>query len=275
MIADDPGYDAVFTSANFDIRQSAANGPTFSTVSGRNEVASRLVQLIDQAQSSIRLASGHLRSRAVAEALLAKHEAHPELDIQVYLDGQEYIGEWYHQSQQKEQAACLEAAGDSVSKQQARLDKGFYYSYVLHAAGIPLRFKYSCYRWDYHYAVQMHHKYAVFDGRVVASGSYNLSDNAEHNTMENLVVYQPAAGLADAFEDNFRSVWDTGVAQKRYESLVDLIENTSKPIPIVFEPMALTWQQVTDLKDLIRKHCPAVDSQPYRDQPDKHRVCYR
>jgi phosphatidylserine/phosphatidylglycerophosphate/cardiolipin synthase-like enzyme len=195
----------------------------------------------------------------------------------VYLDGQEYISAWYDAQQQTDLETCLAAAGDSSSKQQACLDKGFYYSYRLHAAGVPLRFKYSCYRWDYHYAVQMHDKYALFDGRRVASGSYNLSDNAEHNTMENVVLYDGGAfaGLAGQFEQNFETMWVTGIEQARYEALVDLIQDTNEDIPLVFEPMSLTWQQVTDLKDLIRSHCPAVDSDAYRQEPDKHTTCPR
>jgi phosphatidylserine/phosphatidylglycerophosphate/cardiolipin synthase-like enzyme len=276
VIPDDPTLDAFFTSANFDVK-TTSYGPTFSVVSGRNEVADRLVALIGEASESIHLASGHLRSRSVAEALLAKAEANPQMDIRVYLDGQEYISAWYDAQQQTDLETCLAAAGDSLSKQQACLDKGFYYSYRLHAEGVPLRFKYSCYRWDYHYAVQMHHKYALFDGRRVASGSYNLSDNAEHNTMENVVLYDGGAfaGLAGQFDQNFETMWVTGIDQARYEALVDLIQNTDEDIPLVFEPMSLTWQQVTDLKDLIRTHCPAVDSDAYRQEPDKHTTCPR
>ena len=32
-----------------------------------------------------------MRSREVAEALVAKHAAAPDVDIRIYLDGQEYI----------------------------------------------------------------------------------------------------------------------------------------------------------------------------------------
>ena len=277
VIPDDPTVDAFFTSSNFDVRMSSTYGPTFSVVSGQNAVAERLVALIEESTESIRIASGHLRSRPVAEALLAKYQSHPEMDIQVYLDGQEYISSWYNNQQETELATCVEEAGDSESKQQKCMDKGFYFSYPVQEAGIPLRFKYSCYRWDYHYAEQMHHKYMIFDGKRVASGSYNLSDNAEHNTMENVVLYDagPYADLVGQYEDNFGSIWDTAVQDGDYEALVDLITNTDEDIPLVFDSMALTWQQVTDLKSLIREHCPAVDSDEYRDDPNGHRVCPR
>ena len=277
VIADDPAIDAVFTSANFKVTQSATYGPTFSVISGMNTVAERLVGLIGEATESIYLASGHLRSRMVSEAVLAKQAANPDMDIRIYLDGQEYISSWYAAQQEADLATCLETAGDNVSKTQQCLDKGFYYSYPAYQAGIPLRFKYSCYRWDYHYAVQMHHKYAIFDGRTVASGSYNLSDNAEHNTMENMIVYQggPFAAMAEQFTQNFSSMWTTAESEGLYDALIELIENTSEPIPLVFPPMALTWEQVTHLKELIRQNCPAVDSDAYRTEPYKHTVCPR
>lgn len=277
VIADEPSIDAFFTSANFKVKMSSTYGPTFSVVSGRNEVSDRLVKLIEEATESIHIASGHLRSRPVGEALLAKFAAHPEMDIRILLDGQEYISSWYNDLQQTNLSDCLASAGDSESKQQSCLDRGFYYSYPLEAAGVPLRFKYYCYRWDYHYADQMHNKYSIFDGRRVATGSYNLSDNAEHNTMENVVLYDGGAygDLADQFEGNFGKLWDLAVEDGKYEALVDLIENTEEDIPLVFDSMSLTWQQVTDLKGLIRQYCPAIDSDAYRKEPYKHTVCPR
>ncbi len=276
MIPDEDGVDAKFTSANFKTYYSSRYGNTFSVIRGRNEVANELVALIKGAQHSIWIASGHLRSRPVAEALLAKWQAHPDMDIRVYLDDQEYISEWYHESQQRDLQDCLDAAGDSVARQQDCTDSGFYFSYEVQDAGIPLRFKYYSYRWDYHYAVQMHHKYMIFDGNTVASGSYNLSDNAEHNTMDNLVIYRASRfpEVVDSFNKNFSTIWETGRADDVYGHLVDQIQHATDRIPIVFEPMALSWQQVTDLKQLIRDKCPAINTDPYRQHPDDHHVCY-
>jgi len=116
MIPDIPVVDAVFTSANF--RTSVTSyGPTFSVVRGENEVSDVLVGLIQDARSSIRIASGHLRSRPVAEALMAKHAANPNLDIRVYLDGQEYISEWYQAEQDADLEDCLEAQAAGLHRQ--------------------------------------------------------------------------------------------------------------------------------------------------------------
>jgi phosphatidylserine/phosphatidylglycerophosphate/cardiolipin synthase-like enzyme len=277
MILDDPAIDAVFTSANFTVTQSATNGPTFSAVTGSDAVADRLVELIWSAQRSIHIASGHLRSRPVSEALLARHQADPSLDIRIYLDNQEYLSESTHQEQERDLEACLAAAGGREAARQDCMDRGFLFSYAMHLAGIQLRYKAYCYRWHYSYAEQMHHKYMVIDGRILASGSYNLSDNAEHNTMENMVIYDGAAfpDLVAAFEQNFETMWNTGVEDGLFESLMDTVQNTTNDVPLVFAPMALTWDQVTTLKTAIRDACPAVNTEDYRNHPESHRVCDR
>ena len=276
IIPQDPSAHAVFTSANFEVKQFSA-GPGFSVVTGRNEVADKLVELIRSATKSIHVASGHLRSRPVAEALMAKRKEQPEVDVRVYLDNQEYLSKSTDDDQKAELAECLANAGDSVSKQQACYDVGTLFSYAVQDAGVPLRYKLYCYRWDFSYALQMHHKYMVFDGETVATGSYNLSDNAEHQTMENMSIFRGEANraLAHAYEDNFEWMWATGELDGGYEKLMELIQNTSEPIPLAFEPMALDWARVTSLKSAIRQACPAVDSVEFRADPAAHTKCYR
>ena len=276
MINDDRYIDALFTSANFRTYESSY-GPTFAVISGLNTVADGLVELIESAEESIYLASGHLRSRPISEALIAKAQSNPEIDIKIYLDNQEYISEWYNNEQENDLEDCLEEAGDSVSKQQGCMDKGFYFSYPAHQAGISLRFKYYCYRWNYRYAIQMHHKYMIVDGKILASGSYNLSDNAEHNTIENMVFYDAAEfpELVASFEQNFAQMWVTGEEEGFYEQLVYLIEETGDDIPIVFDPMAIDWDQVTYLKGIIRDNCPDINSDDYRNNPEDHKTCPR
>ncbi len=234
---EDPTLDVAFTSANFQLRGSASS-PSFRIIPGENTVADKLVDLIENAQSSIHIASGHLRSRPVAEALVAWHEAHPDGDLRVYLDGQEYLSSWFHQDQLDEVDACLEDAGDNQTAVQRCWDKGFLFSYQVHQAGVPLRYKYYAYRWDNAYADQMHNKFFLFDHEIVASGSYNLSDNAEHDTMENMVVYRDPA-LASVFETRFETLWTTGEAEGLLESLTSDITEGEGDIPIVFPPMAL------------------------------------
>jgi phosphatidylserine/phosphatidylglycerophosphate/cardiolipin synthase-like enzyme len=269
-ITDTPDTHALFTSSNFSVRDT-----TFSTT-GTNTVADALVAGIAAATRSIHIASGHLRSREVAEALIAKKADVPSLDVRVYLDGQEYIAKGTHDIQEQRVEACLAAAGDSAAKRRDCLDNNFLFGYQVGAAGIDVRYKYYAYRWDHAYAPQMHHKFMAVDGTTLYSGSYNLSDNAEHATFENMLVLSGPAHAATvaAFEANFASIWNTGRDEDRLAALEARIEQPGD-FPIVFDPMALTWAEVSALKNKIRDACPAIDTQEYRSAASSHTYCRR
>ncbi len=274
-VADAPGLDIVYTSDNFLPRQTTT-GPSFTLQRGKNTIADKLVQLIAGAQKSIHIASGHLRSSQVAEALLAKHAADPGVDIRIYLDGQEYLSEFAQQDQDAALEACVAAAGGDANKKDDCYESGLLFSLKMHRAGIPLRYKYYAYRWDASYAAQMHNKYFIIDGKQLASGSYNLSNNAEHQTMENMVIFDGAEnqGMIASFEASFAGLWETGRAEDRLAALKSKI-GSGQTFPIVFDPMALDWNQVSDLKTAIRAACPNVDSTEYRSNATAHRVCQK
>jgi hypothetical protein len=52
----------------------------------------------------------------------------------------------------------------------------------------------------------MHNKYAIFDGRLLVTGSYNWSANAEDDNDENAIFIRDAA-LISAFQANFNKLW--------------------------------------------------------------------
>lgn len=270
-IPDAPNEHVFFTSENFSVRDT-----TFSST-GANTVADALVAAINGATKSIHVASGHLRSRPVSEALIAKKRAMPSLDVRVYLDGQEYIARSTHEDQLDDLQTCLAAAGESLPRQRACTDKGFLFGYQIgQDGGVDVRYKYYAYRWDHGYAPQMHHKYMVVDGATLYTGSYNLSDNAEHDTFENMTVWKGAenAALVKAFEANFEGIWSTGRDEGRLAALLQKVA-TASSIPIVFDPMALTHAEITDLKAKIRAACPAVDSAEFRQNASSHLSCTR
>ena len=270
-IPDAPNTHVLFTSANFV----ASKETTFSTT-GTNTVADGLVEGIKNATKSIHLASGHMRSREVAEALVAKHKASPDVDIRLYLDGQEYIAKGTQDLQVAKVETCLAAAGDSAAKRRACTDNDFLFGFQIAESGIDVRYKYYAYRWDFTYAPQMHHKFMAIDGATLYSGSYNLSDNAEHGTFENMLVLTGPqhAALIQAFEANFESIWKTGKDENKLAALDARIAQGGE-LPIVFDPMALTGPEITALKQKIRAACPDVDSLEFRKQPSAHRTCSR
>lgn len=266
-IADGADSHAHFTSGNFNV-----SGDTFSINSGSNVLADELVAAIEEATDSIWIASGHLRSRPISEALMAKKAQNPTMDIRVYLDGQEYISSWYHGVQQAEVDDCL-AEATTASQERKCLDKGFYFGYQVGQSGIDVRYKYYAFRWDYTYALQMHNKFIVIDGDELWTGSYNLSDNAEHNTFENMVVLRglPHADTIATYEAKFVSLWETK-RDGTYEALMTSVQS-DPVIDLVFEPMALVHAEVDALKDAIVAVCPEVYSQAFKDDPAAHQTC--
>jgi len=277
MVADASGTEAVFTSSNMRTYVSSVYGPTFAANTGDHYVADRIVQSIEAAESSILIASGHMRSKQIAEALIAKRTDSPEVDIRVYLDGQEYISEWGQGEQQDDMDDCL---ADATTETQTNhcLEVGYLWSLDLDQAGIDLKYDYYAYRWNYKYAEQMHHKYLIIDSDEVISGSYNFSSNAEIDSMENTVIYKAAdyPELVAGFIDNFETLWVTGEADGLYTELMDEIENgTDDSFSIVWEPMALSWAEVDALKDAVWANCPDLNTDDYRTEPWNHTVCYR
>ena len=152
------------------------------------------------------------------------------------------------------------------------MDVGYLYSYDLSQAGLELRFKYYAFRWDYSYAKQMHHKYIIIDDSIVATGSYNLSDNAEHNTFENVTILRGDSyeEVVEAYVSNFDYMWNRG--NEDYETLMAELP-TLDVIPLVFDSMAISQPQVAALKQLIASLCPAVWSDAFRSEPSANRSC--
>ena len=270
LIRDDPNTDVLLTSANFKV-----NGDTFRVNKDSNAVSDELVKAIQNARTSILIASGHLRSRPISEALIAKRLADPNIEIRMYLDGQEYISRSYNTSQERDVATCLDAAS-TQNKIRDCLARGFLFGFVVGQAGIDVRYKYYSYRWHFSYAVQMHNKYMLIDGKDLYTGSYNYSNNAEQATFENVLVFRGPeyAGLIAQFKNNFNNLWNTGRDEGLLADLLDKVRNDNS-FPIVFSSMALTWQEVNDLKSEIMDNCAEVNTEAFRSSPESHKFCTR
>ena len=268
------GSEAVFTSDNMNVSVHSTYGPTFSSVTGNGVARAALADFINSAQESVWIASGHLRSRQVTDAILRLQQERPDVDIRVYLDGQEYVSTGYHDGEVADFTECLDEASTDTQTQRC-LDDGVHFGWDLHEAGVPTRFKYYAYRWHYSYAEQMHHKTVIVDGDRVASGSYNMSNNAELDTMENVVFYDGARypDLVAGYVANFEAIWGTGAGL--LDGLMGQVTAPTGDFPIVFPSMALDWQEVTDLKAAIVEHCPDISSDAYHDSPGSHRFCER
>ncbi len=271
QVPDEDGVQAFFTSSNFT--PSGTDGTTWRVDRAKTTVTDQWKAAIDRAQTSIHVATTHMRLRPFVEALVAKKQANPSMDIKVYLDQQEYISPSGDTAQKAEVETCL--AGATTETQ--RLDclyNDFLFSKTLLDAGIELRFKSYAYRWDHSYAEQMHSKYMVVDGTELLTGSWNHSMNSEQATFENCLHLfgDSQKTVVQKFAANFDAIWDTN--RSKLAPLQNTIK-TSSTIPLVYSPMALTYQEFGDLRALIRANCTAVDSADYRDNAGAHRSCPR
>jgi len=270
---DDPNVDAIFTSDNFSPR-----GEFFRVDRTKNVIADRLSQLIANAEHSVYVASGHLRSKPVSDALKARQwqaadERDEEFDMRIYLDSQEFISVSRYGRLLDARATCLEAAGSSESRKAQCYERGFLYGYELYnEAAINVRYKHYAYRWNYSYAPQMHHKYMVFDEGTLITGSYNLSDTAEHDTFENMIIFGGTAhrSTVNRYVRRFEDMWNT-TDDSDYEELLGTTEDDA--FRIVFAPHSLDWPQINDLKRAMRSACRAIDSEEFRRNPTAHFWC--
>ena len=82
------------------------------------------------------------------------------------------------------------------------------------------------------------------------------------------------SGDADDGEANFAALWGTGVADDLLGQLRDTVTSVATTdVPLLFAPMSLDWQQISDLKDLLRAECPSVNNADFRTRPEAHPIC--
>ena len=132
-----------------------------------DDCPSELIQRLDFAQKTIDIAIYSFTLDSVSDALVEAHQR--GVLVRVLFD-----------------------AGQSASE--------FSQDEVLEQAGIPIK------RLDLPRGL-LHDKYAVFDQSVVATGSYNYSDNASRYNKENLVFISDTA-IAKEFGQDFERLWD-------------------------------------------------------------------
>ncbi|MBW3518580.1 phospholipase D-like domain-containing protein [Flavobacterium sp. NKUCC04_CG] len=259
LLSDSSDVDVLFTSSNYRISNSTIHGPTFSKYENRQILSDKIVQLINEAEKSIKIAANYLRSRSICEALIFKKQQNPEMEIRVFTDQNEYISQSYHEYQIKQRDSCLSRA-NTPTKIRDCWEKNFQYSAALTAANIAVRFKVYSYKWHYSTSKTMHNKYAIFDDKVVSIGSYNYSYNSETNCMENLLVFNRdiAPITVGQYVDNFEQIWNTGREENYYNDLLTYLNSSNRYIPLVYHPIALTADEYVYLKQRVARACPAL-----------------
>ncbi len=161
------------------LRQHLASG-IFSTVpvspsptevffSPHGGTSTRIVQEIQQAQSTIDIAIYSFTRNEIADALIAAKSR--GVSVRILADRSEANG-----------------TGSDIVR--------------LETAGIPLK------RTTGGGGGILHDKYAIFDGRLLLTGSYNWSTSTEDSNDENAVFIRNTSVIA-AFQSNFNSMWSS------------------------------------------------------------------
>lgn len=151
----------------------AASASTFTSgifFSPRGGTANRIVEEIARARSTIDVAIYSFTRNEIADALISARNRGVSIRILTDTDQANATGA---------EAPRLEAAGFQLKRTKGGTPSG-----------------------------DMHNKYAIFDGRVVLTGSYNWSSRAENDSFENSIFIRHAATVA-AYQANFNSIWNS------------------------------------------------------------------
>lgn len=131
-------------------------------------IAARIVQEIQRARASIDIAIYTFTETQIANALIAA--SNRGVAVRIVADSEEAIG-----------------AGSVISR--------------LERAGLHLK------RTEGIGTGIMHNKYAIFDGQVLLTGSYNWSSSAENRNFENAIFVRDPAVIS-SYQANFTSIWN-------------------------------------------------------------------
>ena len=130
-------------------------------------VARRIIKVIDSSASSIDLAIFDLTSRDIKLAL----ERAKQRGIKIRI------------------AADSRQAKGVHSVIQTLINEGFDIK-IVHGIGRGV----------------MHNKFAIFDGKLLVTGSYNWTNNAEHNNYENAIFISDPETIK-RYQGDFNNIW--------------------------------------------------------------------
>jgi len=142
---------------------------TMVKFSPQGGIGPKLVRMYRGAKSDIKVAMYSLTVKGQANALIAAHKR--GVKVQVILD-------------------------DKLGHQKTSMDQ------ILVGAGIPVRYVGPS-------GGSMHHKFIIVDGKKLATGSYNLSDDAEYRSNEAMLFMTDKKVIA-AFISEFDRLWNSG-----------------------------------------------------------------
>jgi phosphatidylserine/phosphatidylglycerophosphate/cardiolipin synthase-like enzyme len=266
--------DAIrFYSSSFNLQASPTGEATASRLSGKAvslklkkslkpedqggapwAIRDLIIQSIDAAQVSIDCALNHFNIRDIADALLRADAR--GVKVRLNVDQQEY--------QEHFRADSIEMTPYFVAEWKKRHSEG----------PPPVRVKTYSLEPTPAYWLLNHHKVLLMDYRPGAellpstrllTGSYNLSETAEHNQFDNMLVFQGAenAGILAAFHQEIEHLWHWGRTSTDQVDSSWLSRWTTPSndgtLGLHFsEAQALTWPEMETLRTQVRRVAPGL-----------------
>lgn len=172
----------------------------FTTPGGEtNHISSKLVEYINRSKETIHIASYEFNLDEVADALIAAHNR--GVEVQFMTDDERGI----------------ELDEEEGHGQFTRMKK----------AGIEVK--------DDERGGLMHNKFWIFDGKVVWTGSTNITINGTLKNNNNVIVFNSAL-IAEIYEREFQEMWADGEFGITSTSTVDLqkVVVNETPITVLF-----------------------------------------
>jgi len=237
------GASVAFNTANFNVTGSrlTAIEPKVWTLNHT------IVQDIDAAQTSLKIASTRIALRPIYNALLRAAARGVKIDILVNQDQYELPNIRLASTL----AECVDEYDDSCSK---NTDFPWFLESLSYPGreNVTIRVKFFSLNTRVTLSKQMHAKYVVADDKRVASGSFNWSSSSEYDNIENVVklVGSDYPDVITAFSDNHARIFGQG--RDQYISYIHRIENaitTGVKTDCSFDPMALTYKEIDYLLD--------------------------
>ena len=218
---------------------------------GPYTVRDAIILGINNARKSIYCSFNHFNQKEVADALLEASKR--GVDVKLAVDNQEYSDHW--DSRMIEMTPYFVAnwknlPGNATKEAPARVK---FYSHNPNPAIWLLN----------------HHKFLLVDfdtqggssSSVLFTGSYNLSETAEHNQFDNMVTYRGPkyANLQKSFLDEFARLWllerTNDVPNPALVSYFTTVKENSLPLHSN-KAVSLTWSEIYRMRDHIKKVAP-------------------
>lgn len=214
---------------------------------GPYTVRDAIIDAIAHAKKTIHCSFNHFNILEISQALVEASKR--GVDVKLTVDNQEFRTKWSPQG-----IEMTPYFVENWKKLPGNANK---------AAPVRVKF-YSHYpnpaKWYLN-----HHKFFLVDAgtsdAVLFTGSYNLSETAEHNQFDNLVSYKGASfsKLHKSFLDEFNTLWalerqnDKPVAANL--AYYTTLNNGSLPIHST-KPLSLTFEEIIDLRSAVSKVAP-------------------